>query len=315
MDVLLSSPGMFFAIGLLLSRLNRHVYLPKEILRFLSIYLVISIGLKGGQELNHLGVCSALHAVGFGPLLGLVHGAILFYGLRIFSTLKSEDVASLAAHYGSVSVGTFMVAVTFLKGQGIGFESELYLFLIAMECPAILVTLGLHHFHKVQSEFHFPTIMRKVFYHETIVALLCGLLIGAVANVSFLENLKPFYSDLFVGILTFFMLCMGMEAGNYWEQIRDVGFKIVGVVGAVQLLGAAFGLLVGFFFGFSNGGTFLLMILMGSASYIAAPCVMKESLPTANNSAIFLLALGVTFPFNVLIGIKVYLIVVDYFGR
>lgn len=307
MDILLSSPGIFFAVGLLLARLNRHVYLPREIIRFLSIYLVISIGLKGGKELRSLEPLLAFQSVGVGVLLGAIHGAILFYGLRIFQTLKSEEITSLAAHYGSVSVGTFMVAVTFLKGQGVVFESELYLFLVAMECPAILIALGLHQFYKTPAGFHLPSILRKVFYHETIVALLFGLIVGTIGNETFLDGLKPFYSDLFVGVLTFFMLCMGMEAGNYWDQIKDVGFKFVWLGFLIQLFGATMGLIIGIVLGFSTGGVCLLMILMGSASYIAAPCVMRESLPHANNSAIFLLSLGVTFPFNVLIGIKGYL--------
>lgn len=309
MDILLSSPGIFFAVGLLLSRLNKHVHLPKEILRFLSIYLVISIGLKGGNELRHLEAFLAAKAIEFGAILGLLHGAVLFYGLRFFFGLRSEDATSLAAHYGSVSVGTFMVAVTFLKVEGVQFESELYLFLVAMECPAILMALALHQVHKTPAGFHLPTILRKVFYHETIVALLFGLLVGAVANITFLDSLKPFYGDLFVGILTFFMLSMGMEAGHYWDQIKDVGLKLVWLGVAMQLLGAVFGLAAGLMMGFTVGGTTLLMILMGSASYIAAPCVMRESLPTANNSAIFLLSLGITFPINVLLGIKGYLFI------
>lgn len=309
MDILLSSPGIFFAVGLLLSRLNKHVHLPKEILRFLSIYLVISIGLKGGNELRHLEAFLAAKAIEFGAILGLLHGAVLFYGLRFFFGLRSEDATSLTAHYGSVSVGTFMVAVTFLKVEGVQFESELYLFLVAMECPAILMALALHQVHKTPAGFHLPTILRKVFYHETIVALLFGLLVGAVANITFLDSLKPFYGDLFVGILTFFMLSMGMEAGHYWDQIKDVGLKLVWLGIAMQLLGAVFGLAAGLMMGFTVGGTTLLMILMGSASYIAAPCVMRESLPTANNSAIFLLSLGITFPINVLLGIKGYLFI------
>jgi uncharacterized protein len=312
MDILLSSPGIFFAVGLLLSRLNKHVHLPKEMLRFLSIYLVISIGLKGGNELRHLEAVLAAKAVGFGVVLGLLHGAVLFYGLKFFFGLRSEDATSLAAHYGSVSVGTFMVAVTFLKVEGIQFESELYLFLVAMECPAILMALALHQVHQTPAGFHSPTILRKVFYHETIVALLFGLVVGAAANMTFLDSLKPFYGDLFVGILTFFMLSMGMEAGHYWDQIKDVGLKFVWLGVAMQLLGAVIGLAAGIAFGFSAGGTTLLMILMGSASYIAAPCVMRESLPNANNSAVFLLSLGITFPINVLLGIKGYLFIAQY---
>ncbi len=312
MGILLSSPGIFFAVGLLLSRLNKHVHLPKEMLRFLSIYLVISIGLKGGNELRHLEAILAAKAIVFGVVLGLLHGGALFYGLRYFFKIRSEEATSLAAHYGSVSVGTFMVAVTFLKVEGIQIESELYLFLVAMECPAILMALALHQVHQTPGGFHLPTILRKVFYHETIVALLFGMIVGAAANVSFLDSLKPFYGDLFVGILTFFMLSMGMEAGHYWDQIKDVGLKFVWLGIAMQLLGAAIGLAAGVAFGFSAGGTTLLMILMGSASYIAAPCVMRESLPNANNSAVFLLSLGITFPINVLLGIKGYLFVAQY---
>lgn len=309
MNILLSSPGVFFAVGLWLARLNGHIHLPREIIRFLSLYLVISIGLKGGKELRGLEPFLALQSVGVGVLLGALHGALLFYGLKAFRTLKSEEVTSLAAHYGSVSVGTFMVAITFLKGQHIFFESELYLFLVAMECPAILVALGFHQFYKSPSVFHLPSILRKVFYHETIVSLLFGLIVGTIASENFLESLKPFYGDLFVGMLTFFMLCMGMEAGNYWDQIKDVGAKFVWLGLGVQLFGSSLGLFAGLAIGLSAGGICLLMILMGSASYIAAPCVMRESLPNANNSAIFLLSLGITFPFNVLIGVKGYLFI------
>lgn len=314
MDILLSSPGIFFAVGLLLSRLNKNVHLPKELIRFMSIYLVISVGLKGGKELQGLHVLMATKAVCVGVLLGLIHGAALFYALHWVSRFKSADIASLAAHYGSVSVGTFMVAVTYLKAEGVSFDSEVYLFLVAMECPAILVALGLYQIHKAQSGFHLPTVLRKVFYHETIVALLFGLMIGAVANAGFLESLKPFYGDLFVGVLTFFMLSIGMEAGHYWDQIKDVGLRFVWIGIGIQLFGASLGLFAGLVLGLSAGGVTLLMILMGSASYIAAPCVMRESVPYANNSAVFLLSLGITFPINVLFGIKGYLFVAQHVG-
>lgn len=312
MDVLLSSPGLFFALGLLLSRLNKHTHLSKEVLRVLSIYLVISIGLKGGKELRELNALIAFQSVSLGGLLGLAHGALLFFCLNTFSKLPKSEVASLAAHYGSVSVGTFMVAVTFLKAQGITFEPEMYLLLVAMECPAILIALGMYQISHNQSGFHLPTILRKVFYHETIVALLFGLGVGITAELSFLNSLRPFYMDLFMGVLTFFMVCMGMEAGAYWDQIKTVGIKFISLGVLMQFVGAMLGLGAALLMQLSVGGVVLLMVLMGSASYIAAPCVMRESVPTANNSAILLLSLGITFPLNVLFGIKSYFLLASY---
>lgn len=311
MEPLFASPGIFFILGGLLSRLNKQPHLPREILRFLSIYLVISIGLKGGGELRHLELMTVLRSVGIGMALGLIQGTILFYGLQWFSHFKKEDQVSLAAHYGSVSVGTFMVGVAFLKGEGIPFESELYLFLVGMEFPAILIVLGLYQLHHAQSEFSFSSIVRKVFYHETIAALLFGLVVGTFSTELFLDSIKPFYSDLFVGMLTFFMLCMGIETGIYWDEVKNIRLKFIGVGVGLQIVGAILGLITGISMGFSVGGAFLLMVLAGSASYIVAPCIMRESLPQANNSGVFLLSLGITFPLNVLIGIKLYLAIVQ----
>lgn len=312
MNMLLSSPGIFFALGLILARLNKNTHFPKEMIRIMSLYLVLGIGLKGGQELTHVALHIAAKSLLSGVSLGLVQGAVIFYILKLFSGVSLQDGTSIAAHYGSVSVGTFMVAVSVLKSLGVSFETDLYLFLVSMECPAILMALALYQLHQKDSGFDMVNILRKVFYHETILALLFGLIAGCVATEAFLTGLKPFYDGLFVGVLTFFMVAMGMEAGNYWGQMRSVGYAAVLQVVLIQLAGGVVGLLVSYALGLSVGGAVLLMVLMGSASYIAAPCVMRESVPEANNSAVFLLSLGVTFPINVLFGIKLYLSIAQY---
>ncbi len=306
MDILFSSPAVFFAMGLLVASLQKHVHLPKDLIRFLSLYLVISIGLKGGVELHNVGLFLAIKSLAAGVSMGIIQGAVLFYALRKNSSFNKKDITSFVAHYGSVSVGTFMVAVSFLKNQNISFESELYLFLVAMECPAILLSLAFHQLHSAQSGFHLSSILKRVFYHETIIALLFSLCIGSLADAAFITSLKPFYSDLFPGLLTFFMICMGAEVANYWHQIKNVGTKFIWLGIAIQIAGGLFGLFAGILLGLSTGGLCLLMVLTGSASYIAAPCVMRESLPEANNSAIFLTVLGITFPINIVLGIKVY---------
>lgn len=278
----------------------------------MSLYLVIAIGLKGGQELAHVGFYGAVRSILVAVSLGLLQGAVIFYVLKVFSKLSLQDTTSIAAHYGSVSVGTFMVAASLLKNLGVPFETDLYLFLVSMECPAILMALALYQLHQQDSGFDVANIFRKVFYHETIVALLFSLVAGGLVSEAFLGGLRPLYDGLFLGVLTFFMIAMGMEAGNYWDQIRAVGYGVVVQAVVLQVCGAFIGLCAAYILGLSPGGGLLLMVLMGGASYIAAPCVMRESVPEANNSAVFLLSLGITFPLNVLVGIKVYLSMARY---
>lgn len=312
-DILFSSPGIFFALGIILSSCNKQIHIPKQLIRILSLYLILSIGLKGGQELQHISGLQACYNISAALLIGFLHSIILFYSLKYFTKLTLEDIASFAAHYASVSVGTFMIAVTFLKLNNIPFESNLYLFLVAMECPAILASLGLFQLHTSNHSINLRNILKKVFHHETIIALLFGLAIGALANEAFLFNLKPFYVDLFVGALTFFMLSMGIEAGQSWKQIQSIGNKLILMAIVSQALGSLIGLIAGLLLGFSTGGITLLMILTSSASYIAAPCVMRESIPNANNSAMFLISLGITFPLNVLFGVRTYLYLAQMF--
>lgn len=307
---------LFFALGVLASVIRSDLRFPPELAKALSIYLLVGIGLKGGIELaeSDLGVAfgAVLVALALGFLLPLIAYVILWRVGR-FDKLNA---AAVAAHYGSVSAGTFLVAIAFLDSHGVDYESYPVIMLAVMESPAILVGLFLAKLARSGgdegSEANNNETRRLVLESVTngsVVLLLGGMFIGYFANPGQLEAVEPFYTEIFMGALTLFLLEMGMEAGRRLESFRQVGFFLVAFGLAMPLIGAAFGLFAGHYvLGLSVGGTTLVAVLAASASYIAVPPAMRLAIPEANPSYYLTLALGITFPFNVVVGVPLYYI-------
>ncbi|MEK7748224.1 MAG: sodium-dependent bicarbonate transport family permease [Nitrospirota bacterium] len=310
---LLSPIILFFVLGWIASVLKSDLHLPEAMVRGISYYLMASIGLKGGMELAHEGwtasVIWACLAAGF---LGLFLPLIAFSLLRWLGRLSVVDAAAISAHYGSVSAVTFLAASAFLTREGYEFEGYTIAMMAVMESPAIAIGLLLATFfdpsgRKAEGGTPAGEVLREALLNGSVVILVGALIIGAVTGEHGAETVGPFFFDPFKGVLCLFLLHMGIEAARRFADFRQVGLFLTGFGILMPLIGAAIGLATGKLLGMSIGGTLLVAILGASASYIAVPAAMHVALPKANPSYSMTLALGITFPFNVTIGIPLYL--------
>lgn len=313
---------LFFALGFIARVIRSDLRFPPDLAKILSIYLLVSIGLHGGAELGGAELGTALAAVlwalGLGFLLPLIGFGLLVATRRV----DSLNAAAIAAHYGSVSAGTFLTAVAYLDSQGLDYERYPLIMLAVMESPAIVVGLLLASWSRGRAGTSSPLspdgdaangrgglrhVIVEAFTNGSVVLLVGSMVIGAVASHKSMESLHPFTTDIFMGMLCLFLLEMGMEAGRRFSDFRRVGL-VLGLFGVVMpLIGGVIGVLVGHLaLGFGVGGTLLVAVLGASASYIAVPPAMRLAVPEANPSFYLTLSLGVTFPFNVVVGIPLY---------
>lgn len=304
---LLSPIILSFALGVAASLARSDLSVPEAAAKALSIYLLFAIGFKGGVSVASHGIDAKL---GFTLLAGHVLSAglplIAFGLLKIMTDLSRLDAAAVAAHYGSISIVTFVAATSVLGSSGIESEGYMVAVAAAMEAPAILSALWLisrgDSSQRMDSE-----LWREILLNGSIVLLVGAFLIGWITGEDGLNEISSFIVAPFKGVLCLFLLDMGLVAGRGLRGRSGVlrpGVLAFGllmpVVGAT--LGAGFGLLLGL----STGGVALLMVLSASASYIAVPAAMRVALPEANPSIYLTLSLGVTFPFNLTLGIPLY---------
>jgi hypothetical protein len=315
---------LFFLLGLIARLARSDLRLPEPLYEALSIYLLLAIGLKGGSELavQSLGTLwpVALAAVALSALVPLAAYPVL----RALVRLAPADAASIAAHYGSVSVVTFAVAQSALAAAGVTAEAWLAMLVVLMEAPGIVVGVLLAR-RAARREAGangrvapragpagpgrqgWAEVLHEVVFGKAVVLLLGGMAIGWIAGPRALEPVQPLFVDLFKGVLALFLLELGLVAGGRLGDLRRAGPRLAlfGVV-APPLLGVV-GAAVGWALGLSAAAIATLATLTASASYIAAPTAMRIAVPQANPSLSIGLALGVTFPFNVLVGIPLYI--------
>lgn len=304
---------LFFALGFFAQMIRSDLKFPADLAKTLSIYLLLGIGLHGGIELAKADFSAALDAVFAALALGFLLPLLAYGILRWPGRIDKLNSSAIAAHYGSVSAGTFLTALAFLEAQNITHETYPIIMLAIMESPAIIIGLLLAKMSRRGAEPQdndshvMKDILKDAFTNGSVVLLFGAILVGYVANPSSLDKIKPFYDEIFMGVLSLFLLEMGMEAAKRIGEFRKVGafLTIFGIV--MPLLGGAIGLVVGHqMLGFSVGGVTLVAVLAASASYIAVPSAMRLAIPEANPSFYLTLSLGVTFPFNVIIGIPLY---------
>jgi hypothetical protein len=291
---------LFFALGFFARLIKSDLRFPPDLAKILSIYLLVSIGLHGGVELGKADLGEAFASVFWALVLGLLLPVIGYALLIATRRVAPLDAAAIAAHYGSVSAGTFLTAIAFLGTQGVDYERYPLIMLAIMESPAIVVGLLLASWTRRRAPAAGP--VRPPDGGERGNG---GL--GAIANPKAMEALDPFTTDIFMGMLCLFLLEMGLEAGRRFGDFRRVGLVLGGFGVVMPLIGGVIGLLVGHsMLGFGVGGTTLVAVLGASASYIAVPPAMRLAIPEANPSLYLTLSLGVTFPFNVVFGIPIY---------
>jgi len=295
---------LFFILGVLAGAVKADLHLPKAVYELLTVLLLLSIGLKGGVELAETDLLSILPSLGVIAIKGVVLGFIAFGLLRLSRKLPRHDAAAIAAHYGSVSVGTFAVAMAYLENQGIPFEAHAAAWVVVLEIPAIL--LGVLLVRGFRPAMGWAGLGREVFLGKGVVLLLGGLFIGLLAGPVALEPLEPLFFDAFRGVLALFLLEMGLVAASRAGGLREHGLFIAAFGLGFPLIGAVVGTLFAWLLGLSLGGAVLLVTLSASASYIAAPAAMRLSVPEANPSLSLTASLALTFPFNVVVGIPLY---------
>ncbi len=223
---------------------------------------------------------------------------------NFMDTFSRADAASIAAHYGSVSVGTYAVAAAYFINRAIPFEEHMPLLLVMLEIPAILVGIVL--VRGLSREVQWGSVAHEVFLGKSIVLLVGGLLIGWAAGPEGLPGIEPLFFDLFKGILALFLLEMGLITATQIGSLRVHGLFLLVFGVAMPMLSAAVGTAFALMLGFTVGGTAMLATLAASASYIAVPAAMRISVPEANPTLSLAASLGITFPFNVLLGIPLY---------
>lgn len=313
-DNLLSPIILFFALGLLASFARSDLSIPEAIAKGMSIYLLFAIGFKGGAAVAEHGVDATLIlSLLAGLVLSFVLPLVAFALLRGMTGLSVTDAAAVAAHYGSISIVTFVAATSVVTSSGLASEGYMVAVAAVMEAPAILSALWLiARYDKGAAEMD-AGLMREILLNGSIVLLVGSFVIGVITGAEGLDKIAPFIVAPFQGVLCLFLLDMGLVAGRGLREARGVlkpGLFAFGVV--MPLVGSSFGLLAGMLLGLSPGGVVLFMTLSASASYIAVPAAMRVALPGANPSIYLTLSLGVTFPFNLTIGIPLYLAVASF---
>jgi hypothetical protein len=326
LDAVLIPAVLFFALGVFAKVIKSDLKFPEGLSKGLSLYLLIAIGLKGGAELANAELGLALKSIFWAMVLGFVTPLIGYALLRFRDKIDAMNAAAIAAHYGSVSAGTFLTAIAFLEVSGIAHENYPIIMMVVMETPAIIIGLVLAGLARKAlnqeslqdddepSKTSWRHLLHEALTNGSVILLLGSMLIGAVASEAAMEKVMPFAKDIFMGVLCLFLLDLGMEAARRMQSFKKVGTTLVAFGVIMPVIGAVLGIFVGAtLLGFSVGGTFLVAILAASASYIAVPPAMRMGVPEANPSYYLTLALGVTFPFNVLIGMPLYFAMASWY--
>lgn len=295
---------LFFLLGLAAGLLRSELRLPGAVYDLVSMLLLLAIGMKGGVELARQSLAELLPQTLAVMTMGLLLPAIAYPVLRYAGRFKRADAASIAAHYGSVSVATYAVAAAWFASRDIAFEAHMPLLLAVLEIPAILVGIVLA--RGLSRDIRLDAVVHEVFLGKGIVLLIGGLLIGWASGPEGITPLAPLFFDLFKGILALFLLEMGLITAAHFGSLRRHGAFLVLFGVGMPLFASLVGTVFGVVLGFSVGGTAMLATLAASASYIAVPAAMRISVPEANPTLSLAAALGVTFPFNVLAGIPLY---------
>ena len=317
---LLSPPVLFFVLGMAAVLLRSDLEIPAPLPKLFSLYLLLAIGFKGGVELQHSGITQqVLLTISAAMLMSLLVPLSSYWILR--RRLDVYNAAAVAAAYGSISAVTFITAESFLETSHLRFDGFMVAALALMESPAIIVGLLLvralaprNGDGAGRTVGGWGSVLHEAFLNSSVLLLLGSLLIGLLSagfSPAGIAKMEPFTGGLFYGALSFFLLDMGIVAAQRLQDLRRAGAFLVGFALLAPLAHALVGLAIARLLGLPQGDALLFMVLCASASYIAVPAAMRMSVPQANPSLYISSALGLTFPFNVVIGIPLYMALVQ----
>ena len=309
---ILNPPVLFFFLGMVAVLVKSDLEIPSPLPKLFSLYLLISIGFKGGVELVKSGLSREVILIILAAIfMACAVPIYTFFLLRI--KLDLYNAAAIAATYGSISAVTFITAGSFLQQLDISYGGYMVAALALMESPAIIVGLilvKLSTSDQSDREFSWSEVLREAFLNSSVFLLVGSLLIGLLTGEHGWEVLSPFTQQMFYGVLTFFLLDMGLVAAKRIKDLQATGFFLIGFAILIPIFNAGIGIALAKLIGMSQGDALLFAVLCASASYIAVPAAMRMTVPEANPSLYISSALAVTFPFNIIVGIPLYLYVI-----
>lgn len=314
----LSPAILFFTLGIFAGFFKSDLEIPDSISRYLSIYLMMAIGFKGGVAIADTESINGeiISAVLAGLAVGFLQPFIGYGLLRLTTRIDSPTAAAVAAHYGSISMVTFVTATTFLKTHDIAYAGYIVAILALMEAPAILSGLFIAHRASPQTDIHDreeKKLAREIFTNGAILLLFGSFLIGWSTGHSGMEKMAGFLDAPFQGILALFLLDMGLMVSKNLHHLKSFTFPLALFGIYMPLIGASIGLTISRLIGLDVGTGTLFTVLCASASYIAVPAAMRLALPEARAAIYLPLSLAITFPFNVVLGIPLYLALAERF--
>jgi len=312
----LTNPALlFFLLGIIAVRLKSDLEIPPSSSKFISLYLLFSIGFKGGQELAHSDFSSdIIWAIIFGIVVSVIIPFYTFYILK--RKLSTENAGAIAASYGSISAVTFVTAVAFLESLNIKFSGYLVAVMALMEAPAIIIGFLLiksYSKEKDASTTSFKDVIKHALTNGSVLLIVGSLVIGLIANEKQALGIKPFTTDLFKGFLAIFLLDMGIVSGRKLNDFFKSGWFTLLFAIIIPLVNGTIVAIASQVATHDVGNRFILATLAASASYIAVPAAMKIAVPKANPGLYLPMALAVTFPINITIGLPLYLSVINMF--
>lgn len=311
----LNPPILFFFLGVAAVLLKSDLEIPSPLPKLFSLYLLLVIGFKGGVELHHGGFNSQVLITFVAAIFAAVAVPVAsFFILRL--KLDVFNAAAIAASYGSVSAVTFVTASSLLQQLSVPYSGYMVAALALMESPAIVagVLLVRLYSNKQEKGINWPEVLREAFLNGSVVLLVGSLLIGLVASETAEKALEPFTKGIFYGALTFFLLDMGLLAARRLKDLTRTGPFLIGFGILAPLVNALIAILFAKLVGMGEGNALLFAVLCASASYIAVPAAMRLSVPEANPSLYVSMALAITFPFNIIVGIPLYLQLIRVLG-
>lgn len=311
---ILNPPVLFFFLGMLAILVKSDLEIPAPIPKLFSLYLLVAIGFKGGYELQESGLSPSIATTLIAAIaMALIVPLYSFFILRI--KLDAYNAAAIAATYGSISAVTFITAKAFLEKAGISSGGHMVAALALMESPAIIIGLILVSTFAKQREdgdrIDWVEVLRESFLNGSVFLLIGSLIIGIATGKKGWEKLAPFLDQNFYGALVFFLLDMGLVAARRIGDLRKAGTFLISFSILMPILNAFLAIAIAKLIGLETGNALLFAVLCASASYIAVPAAMRITVPEANPSLYVSMALALTFPFNIIVGIPLYLQIIE----
>jgi len=303
---------LYFALGIIAALVKSDLEIPSTTSKFISLYLLFSIGFKGGQELANSAFSSEIiYSLLFGLFISAVIPLYTFFILK--RKLGTSDAGAVAAAYGSVSAVTFVAAASFLESQKLTFGGHMVAVMALMESPAIIVgVILIAQFEKDQeNRVNLTSVIRHSFTNGSVLMVLGSLLIGLIADIRQAEGIRPFTTDIFKGFLAIFLLEMGMVSAKRFSAFTRYGWFVTLFAVLIPALNGCAVAVASQLVTHDPGNQFIFAILAASASYIAVPAAMRLAAPKADPGLYIPMAIGVTFPFNITIGMPLYFMLIN----